>query len=142
MSDSMMKRSDSKKAAASAVRLAMTGNREEERQLIHELKDLDIQGAATDFGGNYLNSIPVIIEKAVVAAKRERVIGSTHAEEGAVAGAAHEAVMQLLDKATGLNVGGKVAVARLGEHICVCAFFAVGLLHLDEVAIGLGHRVI
>ncbi|HHX37332.1 MAG TPA: hut operon positive regulator HutP, partial [Clostridiaceae bacterium] len=59
-----------------------------------------------------------------------------------VAGAAHEAIMQLKDKATGLNVGGKIGVARLDDHICVCVFFAVGLLHLNEIAIGLGHRAV
>ncbi|MBC7336398.1 MAG: hut operon positive regulator HutP, partial [Clostridia bacterium] len=29
-----------------------------------------------------------------------------------------------------------------GEHIAVAVFFGIGLLHLDEVAIGLGHRAL
>jgi len=35
----------------------------------------------------------------------------------------------------------KIAIARRDEHLSVAVFVGVGLLHLDEVAIGLGHRV-
>ncbi|MGI6078096.1 MAG: HutP family protein [Fastidiosipilaceae bacterium] len=133
---------DSKRAAIAAIRLAMVEGRSDERRLIDSFKTEQIVSAATDFGGNYIDSISQIIERAVVAARREGVIGDTHGEHGAVAGAAHEAIMQLKDKATGLNVGGKIGVARLGDHICVCVFFAVGLLHLNEIAIGLGHRAV
>jgi len=47
-----------------------------------------------------------------------------------------------MNKAIGLNVGGKIAVARCGEHISVAVFFGIGLLHLNEVAVGVGHRVL
>ena len=40
-------------------------------------------------------------------------------------------------KAIGLNVGGKIGIARHGEHLVVGMFFGIGLLHLNEVAIGL-----
>lgn len=83
-----------------------------------------------------------MIERAVVAAKRENLILDSHAEEGAVAGAAREAVSQIMNKALGLNIGGKIAIARCGEHISVAVFFGIGLLHLNEMAVGLGHRVI
>lgn len=136
------KKSESKRVATAAIRLAIVDTRESERELMTALKTTGILGAATDFGGNYLQSVSDIVERAVVAARREGVIGNTHAEEGAVAGAAHEATMQLMNKAIGLNVGGKIGVARLRDHICVCVFFAVGLLHLDEVGIGLGHRAV
>ncbi len=128
--------------AASAIQMALVDDRLGERELISQYREQGIYCAATDFGGNYLASISDMIERTVVAARREQVIASTHREEGAVAGAAHEAVMQVINKASGLNVGGKIGVARLDDHICVCVFFAVGLLHLDEVAIGLGHRVV
>ena len=82
-----------------------------------------------------------MIERAVVSAKHEGVIGETHAEEGAVAGAAHEALSQIAGKAAGLSVGGKIGIARFEDHISVAIFFTVGLLNLNEVAIGLGHRV-
>ncbi|MBQ9598695.1 MAG: hut operon positive regulator HutP, partial [Clostridia bacterium] len=73
---------------------------------------------------------------------REGVINATHAEEGAVAGAAHEALQQIVDKCVGLNLGGKIGIARCGAHISVCVFFAIGLLNLNDIAIGMGHRVV
>ena len=65
-----------------------------------------------------------------------------HAEEGGVAGAARDAMSQITQKAMGLNIGGKIAVARSGEHIAVAVFFGVGMLNLNEVAVGLGHRAV
>ena len=61
---------------------------------------------------------------------------------GAVAGAAREAVSQVAGKAMGLSVGGKIGVARRGEHVAVAVFFTISLVHLNEVCIGLGHRAI
>ena len=63
-----------------------------------------------------------------------------HVQDGAIAGAAREAVAQIADKAIGLNGGGKIAIARFGEHLSVCIFMSIGLLHLNDVVIGLGHR--
>ena len=59
-----------------------------------------------------------------------------------LAGAAHEAIQQIVDKCVGLNLGGKIGIARHGSHIGVCVFFAIGLLNLNDVAIGMGHRVV
>lgn len=132
----------SKEVSKAAIKLAMTNDRAEETELKETLKNSDIFCAAIDFGGEIPNSIPKIIERAVVAAKRESVIKDTHAEEGAVAGATHEAISQIINKSTGLNVGGKIAVARCNSHICVCVFFAVGLLNMNDVVIGLGHRAV
>lgn len=134
--------SRSKRVAAAAIRIALTANREEEKKLCSSLQEQGIQGAAADFGGPFLNAVPRLIERAVVAARREGLIGNSHPEEGAVAGAAHEAVNQLMAKAMGLSVGGKIGIARLDDVVAVCTFFSIGLLHLDEVAIGFGHRVI
>jgi len=84
-----------------------------------------------------------IVERAVVAAKREGVISaSAYHEEGSVAGATREALSQITAKAIGLNVGGKIGIARSGNNVAVAVFFGIGLLHLNEVAIGLGHRAI
>ena len=83
-----------------------------------------------------------MVERVVVAAKREGVINDSHLEEGAVAGATREALVQVMNKALGLNVGGKLAIARNGDHLAVAVFFGIGLLHLNEVAVGLGHRVV
>ena len=132
----------SKDVAKAAIRLALTSSREDERSLKARYAEKGIYVAAVDFGGEFLASVMRIIECSVVAAKREKVIGETHHEEGAVAGAVREAISQITSKAIGLNVGGKIGIARFEDHIAVSIFFGIGLLHLNEVAIGLGHRVI
>lgn len=132
----------SKLTAASAIRIALTADREEERLLVLHLQTQGVRAAAADFGGEFIASVSKIIERAIVAAKREGLIEATHAEEGAVAGATREAISQIMQKAIGLNVGGKIGIARIDDHIGVCVFFGIGLLHLNEIAIGLGHRVV
>ena len=132
----------SKVVAAAAITLALTPDRETERTLRRQYAQQEIKTAAVDFGGEFLPSISKMIEHAVVAARREGLIDTTHLEEGAVTGAAREAVSQITTKAMGLNVGGKIAVARQQEHVSVAVFCGIGLLHLDEVAVGLGHRAI
>ena len=121
----------SRDVVKAAIMMALTDDREEEKRLKAELASKGIKTAAVK-----------IVERAVVSAKREGVIRELHNEEGAVAGAAHEALTQVMSKAFGLNVGGKIAVARFEDHVSVAIFFGIGLLHLNEVAIGMGHRVI
>ncbi len=137
-----MEQIGSKEVAAAAVKIAMSEDRQEERRLRSQFQEVDIQTVAIDYGGEFSNAVPKILERAVVAAKREGVIGESHAEEGAVAGAAHEAIIQIMNKAMGLNLGGKIGIARHDAHISVCVFFAVGLLNLNDVVIGLGHRAV
>ncbi len=132
----------SKEVAACAIQMAMTPNRESEQALKDTFSKTDVLATAVDFGGEFITSVNKLIERTVVAARREGLIGGNHSDEGAVAGAAREAVSQIVTKAIGLNVGGKIGIARSGEHICVCMFFGIGLLHLNEMAIGLGHRAI
>ena len=132
----------SKEVAACAIQMAMTPDRESEKVMKKQYEKKDIQVAAADFGGEFITSVNKLIERTVVAARREGLIDSNHGEEGAVAGAAREAVSQIVTKAIGLNVGGKIGIARSWEHVCVCMFFGIGLLHLNEMAIGLGHRAI
>lgn len=132
----------SKEVVKAAITMALTGDRAEERALKAQLAKNGIKTAAVDYGGEFINSIMKIVERAVVSSKREGVIEECHNEEGAVAGAAREALTQVMPKALGLNVGGKIAVARSGEHVAVAVFFGIGLLHLNEIAIGTAHRVI
>lgn len=132
----------SRAAATAAIQLAMTTTREEEAALKAQLAEKKIVGAASDFGGSFVDNMMKMIERAVVAAKREGVISDTHHEEGAVAGAAHDAVIQVSEKAIGFSVGGKIGIARTGEHVAVAVFFTVGLVHLNEVVVGMGHRAI
>ncbi|MEA4893569.1 MAG: HutP family protein [Peptococcaceae bacterium] len=131
----------SKWVSSSAIRMALTESREEEQAYKKELAAQGIRAVAVDYGGDFAQSTKKIIERAVVAAKREQVIKDNHFDEGAVAGATREALAQILNKAYGLNVGGKLAIARCGDHISVCIYLAIGLLHLNEIAIGLAHRV-
>lgn len=132
----------SRAVAKAAIRMALTEDRDEEKALREILAGAGILAVGVDYGGESSSMVRRIIERAVVAAKREGVIGDRHAEEGAVAGAAHEAIQQLLPKALGLNVGGKIGVARGGDHIAVAMYVGIGLLHLDDVAIAVGHRAV
>ncbi len=132
----------SRDIAAAAVKIALTSDRHDEKQLQAEFAKNGILTAAVDYGGEFITSVMKIIERAVVSSKREGVIHDSHAEEGAVAGATHEALSQITPKAMGLNVGGKIGIARFKDHISVAIFFGIGLLHLNDVSIGLGHRVV
>ncbi len=134
--------STSRKVAKAAILMAISDSREEERRLKEEKNAEGMKLAAMDFGGEALTSVPKMIERAVVGSKREGVILDGHAEEGAVAGAAHEVISQVLSRSIGLNFGGKIGVARMGGHLCVAAFFAIGMIHLDDVAIAVSHRAV
>ena len=132
----------SKEVARAALLISLTQTREQEKQLQSQLLEQGIRSAAADFGGEFIASVMKIVERSVVAAKRENVIDLSHHEEGAVAGATRDALSQIMTKAIGLNVGGKIGIARFEDHIAVSTFFGIGLLHLNEVAIGLGHRAV
>jgi hypothetical protein len=134
--------STSREICRAAVLLSLSRSRDEERELKDKYREQDIHTAAVDYGGEFIASVMKIIERAVVAAKREGIIGDHHNEEGAVAGATREAISQITLKAIGLNIGGKIGIARCGDHLAVCIFAGIGLLHLNENAIGLGHRAI
>jgi len=133
----------SKVVATAAIKMALTTSRQEEGSLKKFLwENAQVRAVAVDYGGEFIGSVGKIVERSVVAAKREGVIKETHTDEGAVAGAAREALAQIMPKALGLNVGGKIGIARHQDHISVAIFMGIGLLHLDEVAIGLGHRAV
>jgi hypothetical protein len=42
----------------------------------------------------------------------------------------------------GFNVGGKIGIARSGEHLAVAILFQIGLVHLDDIAVGVAHRAV
>ena len=132
----------SRQISSVAIEMAITKTREEEIEKKAVFAEQGIKTAAVDCGGEFISSVKKFVERAVVAAKREGVIKETHSEEGAVAGATREALNQISLKAVGFNVGCKIGIARYHDHISVAVFFGIGLLHLDEVAIGLGHRAI
>lgn len=136
-----MVKGDSKEVARAAINMSLS-SREEEKRLKVYYKEQEMRVAAVDFGGEFIHSIKTIIERSIIAARREDVIKETHTDEGAIAGAAREALSQIMPKALGLNVGGKIGISRKGDHISVAIFFGIGLLHLNEIAIGLGHRAV
>ncbi len=133
---------ESRDVARAALSMSMTSSREAEQELKRNLLAEGIKASAVDYGGEFIGSLQKVVERAVVASKREQLIDQTHHAEGAIAGATREALVQIMPKALGLNVGGKVGIARSGPHVAVAIFFGIGLLHLNDVAVGLGHRAI
>lgn len=133
---------ESRDVAQAAISIAMTPTREAEMNMKKVHSEEGIQSLAVDYGGEFLSSLQKVVERAVVASKREGIIDDSSHSDGAVAGATREALVQIMPKALGLNVGGKVGIARGGTHIAVAIFFGIGLLHRNDVAIGLGHRVV
>ncbi|MFS8583372.1 MAG: HutP family protein, partial [Limnochordales bacterium] len=81
----------SRQVARAALSMALTETHPEEMEQKRLLEAAGIRATAVDFGGEFVPNVRRIVERAVVAAKREGVIRPVHAEEGAVAGAAHEA---------------------------------------------------
>lgn len=126
--------------ARTAIRMALTASREEEQALKTVLAREGVRATAIDYGGDSLALVKKGMERAVAAAVRDGLIADTVGEQGVVAGAAHEALAQILPKAMGLSVGGKIGLVRYGHNLCVAVFLGIGLLHLDEVAIAVGHR--
>ncbi len=131
----------SKDIARAAITLAMS-TREEETVLKENYKKNGIRTAAVDIGGDIIQSISKILERTMVATKRNGLVKDSHVYDGAVTGATREAIAQVMDKAAGFNVGGKIGIARCREHLSVCIFLTIGMFHLDDVVIGLGHRAI
>lgn len=131
--------SNSTKVAKIATKMAIC-NRNEEDDLKRFYNEQGIKVTAVNIGGNINSSISKILESALVAAKRNDLIREEHLHEGAVIGATRDAIIQISNRANGQNVGGKIGIAKGGEHISVCIFLNIGLLHLDEVVIGIGHR--
>ncbi len=123
-----------------AVKMAISENRDEEKALRKQFAEEGVRTVAVDFGGEFLNSISKIIEHSVVAAQRQGVVADNHVGAGAVAGATQEALEQLKRKALGMNVGGKIGIARYHEHLSVAIYMGVGLLHLNEIAMAVAHR--
>lgn len=123
-----------------ALKIAITNTREQEQSVKQELAKTGIVSVAVDFGGEFTPSIVKIVERAVVAAQRQKLVSVEHVGAGAVAGAIHEALTQIVAKAIGFNVGGKIGIARHNEHLCVAVYLGIGVLNLNEPAVALAHR--
>ena len=133
----------SKVVARAAVHMAISENRETEHQLKEKYAEAGIKTAAIDIGGDFLKSMNKMVEQVIVAARREGLIAeNSPLEDGSVAGELHDALSQVASKASGMSVGGKIGLAGCHEHISVSVFLSIGLLYLDDVALGLAHRLI
>lgn len=123
-----------------ATNLVSTGSREKEMEYRKYLETFEVQSVAVDFGGNFEKIVPKIIENGAVAAQRCGLIEDQHVQIGDIVGAIHQVLIKLGSIAVGLNVGGKLAIARYKEHLCVAIFAEIGLIHLNEVFINIAHR--
>lgn len=126
--------------ARAAIQMAISESREKEQEEKSRLEREGIRAIAVDFGGQFIPTLPKIIEHAVMASLKHGIISDTHTGRGAIIGAVHEALEQLKRKAIGLNVGGKVGIARAKEHLSVAIFMGVGIMHLNEIALAGAHR--
>lgn len=138
----MYKEFQSADVARVAIRMALSENRSDENELREKLAKSGIRAVAVNFGGKFLDIIPKIYESAIVAAQRQHVISDTHVGDGSVVGAMESAIEQIKLMAMGMNVGGKIGIARWKEHLCVAVFVEVGVLHFNEVTLGMAHRVL
>jgi len=132
-------KNESTDVAKLAIKLAMS-TRDEENQIKEEASKKGYKTAAVDIGGKLPDITTKVLERALVASKKNGIIKDVHVHDGAVAGAAREAFAQVSEKAYGLSAGGKIGIARRGEHLSVAIFMSIGLLHLNDIVIGLGHR--
>ena len=123
-----------------ATNLVSTGSREKEMEYRKYLETFEVQSVAVDFGGKFEKVVPQIIENGAVAAQRCGLIEDQHVQIGDIVGAIHQVLIKLGSIAVGLNVGGKLAIARYKEHLCVAIFAEIGLIHLNEVFINIAHR--
>lgn len=125
-----------------ALRMAISETRADENALRMQLAQSGIRAVAVNFGGRFPDILPKIFESAIVAAQRQHVIADTHVGDGAVLGAVESAIEQIKLKALGMNVGGKIGIARWNEHLCVAVYVGVGVLRFNEVAVGMAHRAL
>ena len=101
--------------ARAALRMSLTETRADENALKERLAKDGIRAVAVNFGGKFLDILPKIFESAIE---------------------------QVKPMAIGMNVGGKIGIARWNEHLCVAIFVGVGVLHFNEVTVGMAHRVL
>ena len=116
-----MANQNSTEVARIATRMAIS-NRDEEEILKESYSNQGIKVTAVNVGGNINESIHKILERALVASKRNNLIRDEHLHEGAVIGATRDALMQVSNRANAQNVGGKIGIARKG-NIFLYVFF-------------------
>lgn len=138
----MYKEFQSADVARAAIRMALSENRSDENELREKLAKVEFVLLQSTLAASSPDIIPKIYESAIVAAQRQHVISDTHVGDGSVVGAMESAIEQIKLMAMGMNLGGKIGIARWKEHLCVAVFVEVGVLHFNEVTLGMAHRVL
>ena len=110
---------ESRDVARASMMLAMTRNRQEESAMLSDLQSQGLMCAASDYGGDYLQSVPKIVERAVQCARRAGMIQETVHDEGTVAGAAREALNQISDKALAAFYDRIEAASQNGDVVSI-----------------------
>ena len=123
-----------------ALRIAVTENRTEEQRIKEQLAAKGIRSTAVDFGGEFM---PSVVKNC--GARRCCGAASGHCYgnpcwRGRCCRSCPRCFGAACDEGGRLNVGGKIGIARSGEHLCVAIYMAVGVLNLDELCVALGHR--
>jgi len=124
-----------------AIQMVLT-TREEEKILKEKYKKLGILTAAVNIGGKMPDITIKIIENSIVSAIKNGLVEDNRSHNGIIVGAVRDALSQVSNKTNGFNVGGKISLVRIGDDISVAVLLNIGILHLNEVAIAMAHRVI
>ncbi|RUA08509.1 MAG: hut operon positive regulator HutP [Fusobacteria bacterium] len=124
-----------------AIQMVLT-TREEEKVLKEKYKKLGILTAAVNIGGKMPDITIKIIENSIVSAIKNGLVEDNRSHNGIIVGAVRDALSQVSNKTNGFNVGGKISLVRIGDDISVAVLLNIGILHLNEVAIAMAHRVI
>lgn len=128
--------------ARAALAISLTRDKSDETSTKMAFRRQGITVACFSISGDFIPSIQQWIELTLDIAKREGIICGSFADSGSVVGAAREALAQVMPKAIGMNVGGKIGIAYCNENLAVAVLLGIGLSNLNDVAVGLGHRAV
>ena len=92
----------------------------------------------------YLKSMHRMVEQAIVGCTPGRADRGKirPRSDGSIAGALHDALSQVGAEGEWAFCGRQDRAGALRDHISVAVFLSIGLLYLDDVALGPAHRLI
>ncbi|MBT9154618.1 MAG: hypothetical protein DDT39_01297 [Firmicutes bacterium] len=128
--------------ARAALAISLTQNKSEETSAKMGFRRSGITATAFSISGDFIPSIQQWIASALEISKTDGIICGSFADSGAVVGATREALAQVMPKAVGLNIAGKIGIAYCNENLAVAVLIGIGLMDLSDVAVGLGHRAV
>lgn len=128
--------------ARAALAISLTQNKSEETNAKMGFRRSGITATVFSISGDFIPSIQQWIATALEISKTDGIICGSFVDSGAVVGATREALAQVMPKAVGLNIAGKVGIAYCNENLAVAVLIGIGLMDLHDVAVGLGHRAV